>query len=186
VRSFVAAELPAPVRGALERAAAPARERFPPASWVRAANLHLTLAFLGELEPGRLPEVRSALSGALARQAPLAVRTAGIGAFPERGPLRVVWIALEPAAALAALAGAAREALRAIGVGFDAKRFSAHVTLARPRAPWPPALRARLAKLAPEPAGFELREVALLASRLEAAGSVYEPLARFALAETRS
>lgn len=181
MRLFVAVELPEAVRGSLGRRVAAARARFPAASWVRPENLHVTLAFVGEAAPEVAASAGAGLAPACAQRAPIAASTAAVGVFPERGPVRVVWVALEPAAALEELAGATRAALAAAGVPFDERPFRAHVTLARARTPWPPAWRERLAPLAATAESFELREVALLASELAPGGSIYRRVGAFPL-----
>ena len=58
-------------------------------SWVKPANLHLTLKFLGETEPKRLERIHSALAEAAANARPFSARVAGVGTFGGRVP-RVV------------------------------------------------------------------------------------------------
>ena len=181
MRLFAAVELPDAERRRLGRRVSDLRSRFPPAAWVRPENLHATLAFVGEAGPEAADTASAALAPACAQRAPISAATGGVGAFPERGPLRVIWIALEPVAALAGLAGAVRAALAAAGVPFDERSFQAHVTLARARAPWAAPWRERLAPLAAEPARFEVREVVLLASELAPGGSIYRRVAALPL-----
>jgi 2'-5' RNA ligase len=182
VRLFVAVELPEPARLGVGRLVARARSRFPPASWVKPGNLHATLAFVGEAGAEEVAAASAGLLPACAAQAPIAAATAGTGAFPPRGPVRVVWIALEPAAGLAALAGVARGALASAGLRFDERPFQAHVTIARARSPWPPAWREELPPLAAESLEFALEEVVLLDSELAPGGSIYRRVAAFPLA----
>jgi 2'-5' RNA ligase len=174
---FAAVELPEAVRDRLGRRVAAACSRFPAASWVKPGNLHATLAFVGEAEASEAATASEALARACARRPPIAAATAGVGVFPERGPVRVIWIALEPAGALEELAGAVRDELSGAGVRFDERPFQAHVTLARARSPWPATWRERLAPLAGEAAGFEVREAVLLASELAPGGSIYRRVA---------
>jgi 2'-5' RNA ligase len=182
VRLFAALELPPETRRALAGRLDRARESWPEASWVRPENLHLTLAFFGETPEERLPDLERELAAALVAVAAFPARTGLAGGFPERGPVRVVWIAVEPAAALERVARAVRDAATAAGAGFDDKPFRSHVTLARCRRPWPPRLRERLPELAPgAPLELPVTAVSLIASELAAGGSRYTPRARLAL-----
>lgn len=112
-----------------ERLAAVAREqqrRFPRARAMRADNLHLTLAFIGELDEARAAKVAAALEA-------LSFDSFGwtldaVGAF-ERA--RVLWAAGPDCAPLAALAQRARALLDELRVRYDRKPFVAHVTLLR-------------------------------------------------------
>ena len=91
------------------------------------ANLHLTLAFLGALDPAR---------GALAEAAACGVRERGfvleLDRFGHWPRPRVLWTApTRPPEALADLAGALHTALAARGFPLDARGFTPHLTLAR-------------------------------------------------------
>ena len=63
IRSFVAVLLPDAVRERIHATASSLRERAPGVAWVRADNLHLTLRFLGGVEPALLAPVGAAGSG---------------------------------------------------------------------------------------------------------------------------
>lgn len=171
MRLFVAVDLPEGVKGNLDAAVAPLREALPRARWVRSQGFHLTLAFLGEVEAERVPEVSRALGEELEREGGFRAHVSGLGCFPNAGPVRVVWAGLEPAARFARLAELVQDALRLTGVPFDDKPFRSHVTLARCEPPWPSHLRAGLADLA---AGFGERigGVAMACDRLTLFSSV--------------
>ena len=90
-------------------------------------DLHLTLAFLGSLDPAR---------GALAEEAARGVRERGfvleLDRFGHWPRPRVLWTApTRPPEALAGLAGALRAALAERGFPPDARGFVPHLTLAR-------------------------------------------------------
>jgi 2'-5' RNA ligase len=141
---------------------------------VRPENLHLTLAFLGEVEPARIPGLEAALRREAAGATPFPARTAAAGAFPSHGALRVVWLGVEPAAAFVELARVARAACTEAALPFDGKPFAPHLTLARCKTPWPATARERLAELGPrEPLAFEVGAIALVASELGETGPRY-------------
>jgi 2'-5' RNA ligase len=184
VRLFLALEPSAPFRQAVATRVAELKGSLPAASWVRPSNLHLTLLFLGEVEEPELPNVVRTFESARAEAPAEPISVGGAGGFPEQGRVRVVWLGLEPARALAAIASAYRAAAAAARLAFDSKPFRPHLTLARCRAPWPGALRARLPELAPPAAPpFRAESAALLSSVLGPGGATYTPRARFALAE---
>ncbi|RIV37029.1 RNA 2',3'-cyclic phosphodiesterase [Micromonospora radicis] len=97
---------------------------------------HLTLAFLGEVEPVRLAAVQRALESVAdtVRADPVSsvLRLGGGGRFGW-GRGTVLWVDVRgDVACLAALAGAVRAGLDAIGVPTDEKPFRPHLTIARP------------------------------------------------------
>ena len=102
------------------------------------AKIHLTLAFLGEVED--LDGARDA--GGSVRAAPFDMRLDCVGSFRRSG---VAWAgSLEPNGELAALHSSLEAQLRARGFALEERPFAAHVTLARktgktlPRAAIPP------------------------------------------------
>jgi 2'-5' RNA ligase len=135
VRSFVAVLLPDGVRARLAATVAEIRPEAPALAWVKADNLHLTLRFLGGVEPAALARVREAMSVAAARVgAPFAIELGGLGRFPAGGRARVVWAGVvSGAAGLVALHDALEAALALRGLPGDGRAFHPHVTLARAR-----------------------------------------------------
>lgn len=125
----------------------------------REDQIHLTLAFLGDADPG--------VASAAARAAPGTATSLPLEGAHYWKHNRIVWVGAEKAPApLAALA-------RALG---ETRQLAAHVTLIRkarePRRPLPP-----LPALE-----WPIREFALVNSRLEPEGPVYAVLERFPLA----
>ncbi len=91
MRTFFAIWPPRDASARLWRSLAGARRTLSGVRWTPAERLHLTIRFVGDAAPDRLPELCRAASGA--RAAPAAVvRLAGAGVFPPAGPPRVLWI----------------------------------------------------------------------------------------------
>jgi 2'-5' RNA ligase len=126
VRLFFALWPDAVARSELAAAGAATRADRP-GRMVRAADLHMTLAFLGEIAPGRLPELIAI--GTTLPWEPTTLRIDRAGFFPRGG---ILWLgpALTPPALLAAV-GELHAQLRAIGLRIEDRPFAAHVTVAR-------------------------------------------------------
>ena len=131
-RLFVALELPEALKQAIGELQSGLRD----ARWLDADALHVTLAFVGEVEPSARRRIEEAL--ARVEAPPLAVELHGIGHFPHRGPPRVLWTGASPAAALGTLAAVVRRALARAGFPPERRKFAPHVTIARFRRPPPP------------------------------------------------
>jgi 2'-5' RNA ligase len=180
IRAFVALPLPEPVRQQLNLLSflLPLPRRVPP------ENLHLTLAFLGEVPGHRLEDAHFALEGLRAAPFPLTLR--GVETFGEAMP-RVVFAGVAPSEPLRRLHGKVMTALRAAGLAPDGRRFTPHVTLARlDPARMDAADRSRLSAALIENAGFaagpfSVAEFALYRSHLGREGPHYEDLARYPL-----
>ena len=176
MRLFVALNPPERVRGALWDAAAPLRELDLPVNWVHPDGIHLTLKFLGEVEPGREPELRAALTRAAegGRALPLAV--CGFGVFPDARRPRVVWAGLGADPALELLQHRVEREFAPLGFPSEARPFRPHLTLGRAaRAPragdWGP-LTQLVAELRYEETGL-VEAVDLMHSIPQREGPVY-------------
>jgi 2'-5' RNA ligase len=136
VRSFVAVLLPDRVRAGLTAVSAELRGQTRGLAWVRADNLHLTLRFLGEIEPRMLEPVREAVAAAAAAIPPFTVGLGGLGGFPSGRAPRVLWASVAAGGKeLETLYAALEAELVARGVPGESRPFHPHVTLARARDP---------------------------------------------------
>lgn len=138
IRAFIAIELPPAVKTELGRVAEGLGAGLPRGAvrWVRPAQMHLTLRFLGDTPAERLPDVGRALDAAAATQSPFALRLDGVGCFPNRRAPRVVWVGLAApdggeSAPLLALKAALDGALTPLGWPPEDRPFRAHLTLGR-------------------------------------------------------
>ena len=131
------------------------------------ANIHLTLAFLGEADPA------AALRAAATVDAPAHELPIEKSHYWREN--NIVWVGPhETPAALAALHERLAKALYREEFMLERRPFAAHVTLVR---------KARAAALPPLPAvEWPVREFVLVRSKVSTRGSTYEPVDRFALA----
>mgnify|MGYP001256890549 CR=1 FL=1 len=94
-------------------------------------KLHVTLAFLGWVEPEAVEPIRNALANAVRGAKPFNLTLDKIGAFPHERKPRVVWIgASEQGQSFQELSRSVRAVYEALGFTFD-KDAVAHVTIAR-------------------------------------------------------
>lgn len=98
-------------------------------------QLHITLAFIGDVDEGRVDDIADCVRRAVDGVRPFTVAVSGAGAFPSRDRPSVVWVGASPQKALASMAGAIGRNLDSAGIGRDRKPFRSHVTLARCRGP---------------------------------------------------
>src|SRR5882672_10835598 len=96
-RVFCAIELPSLVRDKISEHITRLREAMPgsPASWSRAENVHLTLKFVGHIQPGRVNDLSQAAEDAVAGFSPFEIGIGNAGSFPEHGTARVLWIGID-------------------------------------------------------------------------------------------
>ncbi len=186
IRAFLAIDLPDEVRARIRMEVAGLRQRLDGWRWTRVEGIHLTLRFLGDVEPEALERARPTWAGAVGRVPSFACRVAGLGTFPPRGRARVLWAGVgevRPDGALATLASEVDDATRRSGFPVEARPFLPHLTLARARR------EARPGRPYGDPvfdAGIvRAREVTLFRSTLTPRGARYTPLDRFPLGPGR-
>jgi 2'-5' RNA ligase len=170
VRCFVAVNLPAPLREEIGAFFAALRGSVRGVRWVAAANLHLTLKFLGDVEQGQVSRVANAVAGALEGSPPVEVTLAGAGVFPPRGRPRVVWLDLA--------AGAEGIALEPLGFPRERRPYTPHLTVGRVKKPGDPAPLLAAVDTAGkrEWGGFTASSVDLVRSELFPTGARYSIL----------
>ena len=149
MRAFVALVPPAAVLAELATALAPVQAAQPGLRWTPSGQWHLTLAFLGEIDEGVLPDLTERLARAARRHPPLELALGGAGRFGDR----VLWTrvlatpTVEPARPahgarrpgrgavddLRALATSVGAAARRCRIPVDERPYRPHLTLARGR-----------------------------------------------------
>jgi len=134
IRAFIAIELDEPVRRGLADLQEDLERSGADVKWVKPANLHLTVKFLGQVEDETVRRVNEIMEKAVEGVAPFGLRIAGAGSFPRGRRPRVVWVAAhEVGSALEAIHRRLEKGLASVGVAPDGRRFVAHVTLGRVR-----------------------------------------------------
>ena len=168
MRLFVAAELPEEIREALAETSALLRGCVR-GRYVAPNSFHVTLAFLGEVEPHCVNGVCNALERGCAGHTAFPISLGDFGCFGKRSKA-TLWQGFSNATALTKLAETVRAELRAEGFRFDEKPFIGHVTLMR-------SADITTGKL-PAPAFAEgtIERIALFSSDLSGPHPVYTPL----------
>jgi RNA 2',3'-cyclic 3'-phosphodiesterase len=177
LRTFVAVLLPDRVRAGLAAVSAELRGQTRGLTWVPEDNLHLTLRFLGEIEPATLDRVQGAVVAAAAAVAPFTVNLGGLGGFPAGRAPRVLWASVSTGGeGIEALFGGLEAELVARGIPGETRAFHPHVTLARARDPR--GAKELLSVLGAGPAFGEVRVEALhlMRSELSPRGARYSAL----------
>ena len=184
IRTFYALSVPPELVDAVRRIQQRARIDLPRGlRWTAPEQVHLTLAFLGDVPTESVVQLKSILYEIASSVEPFEVSVMGVGGFPRADRPRVVW------------AGLAGESVHQIGrLHHDLwsrlepivpkpepndREFHPHITLARVPGPQPPKIAAWMQRHADYEFGdWPVREIQLIQSVLTPKGPVYETLAR--------
>ncbi len=182
IRAFIAVDIPPSIRGKIAELQNGFKSLELDVAWVKPANFHLTLKFLGNISPNRISEIQELLKTELALTPELLAKAGEVGVFPSQDRPRILWIGLE-SQALVTLQQIIDSGLSRIGFAPDSKQFTAHLTLGRIKSPkgknrLQEALKANR-KLETEP--FKISSVKLYESQLTPKGSIYTVLDEFKL-----
>lgn len=190
-RIFVALRPPPDIRAALTALMSGVEG----ARWQTDNQLHLTLAFIGEVDRHGLEAAAQALS--TIRRPPLVLQLGPPGSFEAQRADRTstLWVSVTEESRrglgpdpLTALAQAIRTALQRAGLPTETRRFVPHITLARFGQSGAPreALRPWLSTVRIPPLRWQAETFHLVESRMGTGGSHYEPLASYQLEQAAS
>jgi RNA 2',3'-cyclic 3'-phosphodiesterase len=168
-RLFVCLELPKPVRQHLAELDPGLRG----VRWLDPQQMHLTLAFLGNVAA----EVQQTLAEKLRTISwkSFFLPLIGLGTFPSKGWPKIIWIGVGTGHPhLFQLQKRVQEAILAVGLEPDLRSFHPHVTLARCRDVSPQTIRPFLKSHADFDAGLiHVESFYLNSSQLTPTGSLY-------------
>jgi len=179
-RIFVAFEPSPEARQALAEAAGEiARVWGGAARLTRVEQLHLTVAFCGEIEVGEVPAVVAAVRAV----PPLGLGSVALGetgVFPPEGDPRVVWVGIRDPGGLVAGAAAKLEGeLRRRGFAVEERAFVPHITLARIRdGETIPGARRVIGRVRVPSLPIDVSALTVFSSERGAGGSVHTPIER--------
>jgi RNA 2',3'-cyclic 3'-phosphodiesterase len=183
MRLFVAITLDETIKESLIPIQESIKKYQPHAKLVERENIHLTLRFLGEISEAMLPQIFETLSVAHDYDS-FEMELKNIGAFPSTKKPRIIWIGCEDKGlVLNKLYQSLESDLRAVGLPPDDKAFSAHITLARDKAPQSNNnFEALLKKYQGDPGGTQtVRQITLFQSTLTSDGPIYTNIRDFKL-----
>ncbi len=176
LRLFVAVPLPDSVQQQLERIAF----GVPGANWVAAENRHVTLRFIGEVSEADAADIDDALQTIRAPAFNLTIES--VGHFGPLRQARALWAGVARNPALQHLRDKVASAVVRAGQPPEGRKFIPHVTLGRIRGE----TGHHLANFLAQHSMLRLGPIAadhftLFQSHLKRDGSLYEPLADYAL-----
>jgi len=131
-RTFIALEMNEHLQSHLAGVIRQVAQILPHLNWVDPVSIHLTLAFLGELDAASLQQARQATAVAAQQVKPFSYHLTRIGIFGSPRQPRVVWMGIEEkSASLSRLHRILNQELAQRDFVTESRPFSPHLTLAR-------------------------------------------------------
>jgi 2'-5' RNA ligase len=152
-------------------------------TWVDPANIHLTLAFLGDTEDDLIKVVSIMLKKTCTGFGEFKFNLVGTGIFKNFNDPRVIWIGIERNEKLLQLNNLIMTGLKDAGFKLEDRPYRPHLTLGRIKFLRDNnALKKALEKYQDKPIQqVHVEEVILYESILKPTGPVYKPIGKFSL-----
>ncbi|MDH5575523.1 MAG: RNA 2',3'-cyclic phosphodiesterase [Nitrospirota bacterium] len=132
IRVFLAVELSSGIRENLFSLQQELKKILPPINWVRPESIHLTLKFLGYVEPSCISQLLLALEPIGIKQHGFSIEVQGVGVFPQVKHPRILWVGVTGKThALQELVLEIESTLEPLGFSPEEKPYHPHLTLAR-------------------------------------------------------
>lgn len=131
MRTFVAVPLPQECQSLLAELQGKMRPLGADVRWVAVPSIHLTLKFLGEIDPALVPKLADSLKNS-AGELPFKLHLHGLGGFPGLRSPRVIWCGIEgDTDRLIVLQEKVERACADLGFPPENRPFHPHLTLGR-------------------------------------------------------
>ena len=138
-RTFLALEMNIALQSHLAEVIRQVARALPRLNWVNPTSIHLTLAFLGELDDARLEQAMQATVAATQQVKPFSYHLTRVGIFGSPRQPRVVWMGIEEkSGSLSRLHRILNQELQQRDFATEDRPFSPHFTLARVKHPLAP------------------------------------------------
>jgi 2'-5' RNA ligase len=133
IRAFIAVDISPEIQARLEKVITNIKSNLPDGAvrWVTAANLHLTLKFLGDVSVNNLSMLQEMLLAEVGHHHQFEISVGGLGAFPSARRARVIWVGVEAPLELAAVQNGIENEMSRLGYAREERPFSPHLTLGR-------------------------------------------------------
>jgi 2'-5' RNA ligase len=146
------------------------------ASWVATENYHVTVRFLGEIEPSVCTDLHNAARDAVAGIPPFTFTVDRVSAFPREERPRVLWAGGEAPPPFDDLLDRLGGSLHDLGFERARRDPHFHLTLARIKGRPDEALLRSIRPLGSDGWTFQVDRLVLMESRLTRSGAQYDPL----------
>ncbi|MBW1981219.1 MAG: RNA 2',3'-cyclic phosphodiesterase [Deltaproteobacteria bacterium] len=189
IRTFIAIRIPEQTREAIAAVQQALRAHGARVRWVKPHSIHLTLKFLGNIQPEQVDDIAAAINQATSGEAVFTLRATTLGGFPNLRKPRVIWLGLQgEIVPLLRLQARLEDELESIGFPREKRPFKPHLTIGRIRDRRSQQDLSQLVAAIPltEFNPFDVQEIILYKSDLRPTGAIYTELRHIPLAAPAS
>lgn len=180
MRLFIAIELDQAVKQTFSKLPHTLQVSSTRIRWLTDEQQHLTLKFLGEVPDERLAPVYRHFDSICQAIPPFDLTVVRLGCFPERGPVRIIWVGLENASpVLFECYQQCEEQFEHLGFPREQKKVVPHITIGRVKEDASQGvLRHLIFSVNLKIVHQDVKSLTLLSSTLRKEGAHYEVLRR--------
>lgn len=132
MRFFIALEIPESSRAEIEAVQKSVRQIFPDIRLTESNKLHITIAFIGEQDPGLKEKLVGLIAEATANVSPFFLTPAYLDGFPHLHTAHTLWIGVKgDIDQLMVIREKVKDALVNIGIEVDERRYTPHIAIAK-------------------------------------------------------
>jgi 2'-5' RNA ligase len=182
MRLFIAINLPESTKTTIRELVKELRIDNDPVRWITPSNIHLTLKFLGEVDPSLHEQVIGVIEETIPNYPSFELTLSDFGAFPNLRRPRIIWIGTEARNAptvLNSIYSDLEKGFVPLGFEREGRRFKPHLTIGRVRGgrrrcgSMYDSMEARFAGIEVEEDSFRVDSVELMESILKRSGAEY-------------
>lgn len=181
MRIFFGVDFPDHVKAQLKKEAERCKPYCEKASFTDGDNYHLTLRFIGEIDPAMLEPFQQILEETASRVAPFSIHLSGLGRFSKRGG-DILFRGLRRERGLGGLVRNLDRAFKNQGYPVEKMPFKPHVTLAR-RVRWKDDFQKMTKEVNLKDLEIPVEEIVIMESVRVEGRLVYRPISHAKLKE---
>ena len=134
MRTFIAIELPEPIKNFLAKLIDKLKDTRADVKWVQPQNIHLTLKFLGERDDKEVKEISEILDEVAKNHKSFQIQINALGAFPNLNSPRVIWVGIDQGdTETKNIFKDLEDSICKVGIPKEDRAFSSHITIGRTR-----------------------------------------------------
>lgn len=134
MRTFIAIELPEPIKNSLAKLINKLKDTGSDVKWVAPENIHLTLKFLGERDDKKVDRISEILDEVAKVHKAFPIQISALGAFPNLNSPRVIWVGIDQGdTETKNIFKDLEDLICKVGIPKEDRSFSSHITIGRTR-----------------------------------------------------